>query len=999
MSNEVEETNILPPDVYAALNLDEFVAVDIETTGLQYTNSEVIEVAAAKFRNGELAETFERLIKPATAIPEYITKLTGIADSDVAGAPAFRDVLPDFREFLGTAPIIAHHVPFDLPFLEYHARLVDRNLKGWQNRKPVYHYFPNPKYDTAVLARMYLHYLPSFSLSNLVDYFQFSGDVSHRALPDAKNAGLVFRELVNFAIQTKFADVQKILQILEAADDPISDFFQHLAKFLSTGATVVGGIDRRQFDFKANHYNIIGERSKLKGPADLLEEQDWDYEPPEWEQAAGLLNESDIADFFAESGELSQKFGTYETRDQQVAMATAIARAFNSQQFLTVEAGTGTGKSLAYLVPAIQWALKNNAENGRVVISTNTKNLQEQLFFKDLPVLSGILKDEFKAVLLKGRGNYLCLDKWTTVMRDPDTRLTEDERAKVLPLLFWMAETETGDIAENNAFRVERNGGLWSKFIAESQYCPGQKCKYFKDCYLMKARENARNAHLVLVNHSLLFADLVAEHSVISPYRNLIFDEAHNLEKTATEYLGVAVNLWLFKDLTSKLYVKEKFESGALAQLVRNLRKSEMDASQVDTLTKQIDKLIENVLELWATAQDFFRELGRQLRQITPENQTQYASRHRYKSHQIFEPVLPIYDQLARQINRLQAGLANMVEYFRDFKENSFDNQDQIYRELKTQTVTAAALLESIDLLLSANDETRVYWYELPQREDSLDIRLYAAPLNIGELLHEQLFGKLRTAIFTSATIAVNQRFDYFLERTGINRNDPDRVKALMLDSPFRYREQVLLGIASFLPPPTDKRHFPELKKLIRELSQRLRRGSLVLFTSYSTLNEVYRDVQNDMKLAQMPLLAQGLDGGRHAIISRFKREKPAFLFGTDSFWEGVDIPGDALELVAITKLPFDVPTDPVFQAKSEMIEARGGNSFYELSIPEAVIRFRQGFGRLIRSRQDFGAVLILDNRVSTKSYGRMFLNSLPVTATSFANADEMWLQLERWFR
>ena len=171
-----------------------------------------------------------------------------------------------------------------------------------------------------------------------------------------------------------------------------------------------------------------------------------------------------------------------------------------------------------------------------------------------------------------------------------------------------------------------------------------------------------------------------------------------------------------------------------------------------------------------------------------------------------------------------------------------------------------------------------------------------------------------------------------------------------------------------------------------------------MLFTSYSTLNEVYRDVQNDMKLAQMPLLAQGLDGGRHAIISRFKREKPAFLFGTDSFWEGVDIPGDALELVAITKLPFDVPTDPVFQAKSEMIEARGGNSFYELSIPEAVIRFRQGFGRLIRNRQDFGAVLILDNRVSTKSYGRMFLNSLPVTAKSFANADEMWLQLERWF-
>jgi predicted DnaQ family exonuclease/DinG family helicase len=1000
MESQFNEDAVFPSEIFAALNLGEFIAIDIETTGLNYTQHEIIEIAAVRFVNGKIAETFSQLIKPKTSIPEFITQLTGISDYDVANAPLFREVLPDLRQFIGTAPLVAHHVPFDLYFLEYHARHVNKNFHGWHPKQTQFHYFPNPKYDTAVLARIYLHFLHSFSLSALADYFQLDNSIAHRALPDATNAGLIFLELVKMAAVSKFTDVQKILKVLGLSETPITEFFQNLAKFISEGHHHVPSIiNRAVFDLKANHYNIIGKQTPLQSSPDLFTNDESNIDEETWKKPESLLDDSEIADFFAPGGELSRKFGVYESRQQQVAMAMAIARAFNNAEFLTVEAGTGTGKSLAYLVPAILWAMQNDRENGRVVISTNTKNLQEQLFFKDLPVLSGILDNSFKAVLLKGRANYLCLDKWNSVMRDPDSRLNDDERLRVLPLLLWKDETETGDIAENQAFRVEKNFTLWSKFIAESQYCPGQKCKYYNDCFLMKARENAKDAHLVLVNHSLLFADLAAENSVISPYRNLIFDEAHNLEKTATHYLGITVNMWSFKDLVSKLYIKEKKESGALVQLYKSVKNSKLSSEKIETTQKIVDETIESTLTFWQFAEDFFKQLNQHLRLITPENQSKYTSKIRYHSEDaLFEPILPVYDQLHRYSDNLKQRLSELILYLREFNDETFDQQDQILRELKTQYSNLDSLQENIDILIAANDNNLVYWYEIPQQDERSDIRLYAVPLNISQLLNEHLFSKLRTAIFTSATLAVNRRFDYFLQRTGIDQVQPERISTLLLDSAFAYEEQALLGVTSFTAAHIKNQYYADLKTTLIELAKRYRKGTLVLFTNYSALNEVYFDLTDQFKQLQIPLLAQGQNGSRLALLARFKREKPAFLLGADSFWEGVDLPGDALQLVVITKLPFDVPTDPVFQAKCEQIQARGGNPFYELSIPEAVIRLRQGFGRLIRNHTDRGAVLILDNRISTKSYGQVFINSLPVKAKIFANNKEMWETLDAWF-
>jgi predicted DnaQ family exonuclease/DinG family helicase len=977
--------DILKPEIFEGLKLGDFIALDIETTGLEYLREDIIEFAAVHFRNGEPIDNIDFYIKPTKSIPHYITRITGISDKDVKDAPPFAKVLPRILDFVKDYPVVAHNVSFDLPFLEYHARKAKGDFSEWNHKERQFRYYPNQQIDTIILSRMYVPFVSSFNLSSLAEYFQISAEQAHRALPDAQMAGRLLLELLNIALKTKFADVQKILQILEPTDDPIKTFFENLALFLSTGKfNIPEGIDREQFSISANYYNIIGQ----------------DATPDEFDSEINPIDEEEIRAFFDAGGELAQEFGLFEVRHPQVRMARAIAKAFNDNNFLVVEAGTGTGKSLAYLVPAIKWAFHNYGPPGRVIISTNTKNLQEQLFFKDLPILHSILKERFKAVLLKGKGNYLCLDKWVTVMNDMQYRLNPYERIKMLPLYFWAQHTETGDISENSGFRVERNAGLWTKFIAENNYCPGKVCKYYDRCFLMKARNNARDAHIVLVNHSLLFSDLAADNAVLSEYANVIFDEAHNVEKTATEYLGVEITLWQFRDFFNKLYMKEKIATGVLVQLKRRIQSGKLKQSHLDSLTRMIEDLIGVIPTSWRFIQSFFHDMTRLLSQKVPASESQYSTRHRYlKENDIFDRLKNQYNDIFKSIKKIQSKLNDLVEYFPQIPENSFEYQRQLFQDLNAQLNQLDLLMNNLEFLFAAEWDNFVYWFELPRREDSDDTRLYAAPLEVGGILNERLYSKLQTAIFTSATLAVDQKFDYFKKRVGIEYVPPGRVETLLLDSSFNYAEQVFMGIPTFLPDPTHPRFNGDVKELIEAMATQMPRGTLVLFTSYSMLNNIYQAVRQTFEAENIRLLGQGIDGGRHVIINQFKKQEKSFLLGTDSFWEGVDVPGKALELVLITKLPFDVPSEPIIQARSELIKRQGGNSFMEYSIPEAVIRFRQGFGRLIRSRSDYGAGIVLDTRVVKKRYGLIFLHSLPVQPAILDNEEEFWSRLKKWFR
>ncbi|GAB4364899.1 MAG: helicase C-terminal domain-containing protein [Calditrichia bacterium] len=974
----------LKPKILNELKLSRYVALDIETTGLDYLCEDIIEFGAVRFVDGEIAETYSQLIKPSKPIPAHITRITHISDKDVEDAPNFQQASRKITDFIGDDPVVAHNVSFDLPFLEYHLRKA-RNMGGLGEPVRQFLVLANDKHDTLLLTKILLPLLPGFSLSKVAEYLEVEHQASHRALPDARAAGEIFLHLIHLALQVDFRDIRQIVNILDPTEEPIKTFFLNLMNFLYTGKYHIERTPGKEaFFYSANYYNIIGEGEAPEGGK-------LETEP---------IDEDEIRAIFDMGGQLQQSFGPFELRASQIKMAGEVARAFNQKNFLAIEAGTGTGKSMAYLLPAVKWSVKNYGPFGRVIISTNTKNLQEQLFFKDIPILHSVLKEKFKAVLLKGKANYLCLDKWVTVLKDMQYRLASYERVKILPLLLWVKYTETGDIAENNGFSAERNMGLWSKFIAENNYCPGKSCKYYSQCFLWRARNNARDAHLVLVNHSLLFSDLAAEQAVLSDYSNVILDEAHNIEKVATEYLGIEISRWAFRDTLQKLYVKERIQTGVLMQLQKRIQLSNMQDTWKDLFMGHLDRLIPMVEATNIQVQGFFKELTTQLRAFVPEQTSnEYNTRFRYRKEDgLLKKMESYYIDLDEAMRGLLNGLHDLMELFKEIPQDSFPYQKQVYQELQAQFTNLDGLKNNLDFLIAAEWDNFVYWFELPSRENSDDSRLYAAPLNIAEILYHKLYKNLNTAIFTSATLTVGKSFDYFLNRIGLNLVEPERLVTLLLDTHFNYQEQVFLAIPAFFPDPRSVQFRDAVKNLLTRLSKEQRRGTLVLFTAYSLLNEVYESLRLTYESEKIPLLAQGKTGSRHLLINQFKEIPDSVLFGTDSFWEGIDVPGKALQILVITKLPFDVPSEPIVQAKAEMIKKAGGNPFMEYTIPEAVIKFRQGFGRLIRSKSDFGVVLVLDNRIIKKLYGRVFLESLPVQSRVFYREEEFWESLLQWF-
>jgi len=738
-----------------------------------------------------------------------------------------------------------------------------------------------------------------------------------------------------------------------------------------------------------NFYNIIGEK-------------EFRFEGAEDDDYSEIDNES-IKSLFDQDGSLSGIIDKYELRGEQLAMAEDITSSINNNNFVVSEAGTGTGKSMAYLAPAIEWAVNNRAVNERVIVSTNTKNLQEQLFFKDLPTLFQARKGDFKAVLLKGRSNYLCIDKWKTVMTDMNQRLSQDERARILPLVLWARQTRTGDISENAAFQLEANRGLWQKFIAEPSYCPGKACKFFNDCHLMKARDHARKADLVVVNHALLFSDLASDNSILGEFSNLVIDEAHNIEKTAAGHLGVRVSYWTFRNIYHRLYEEDPRKTGTILQLEFRMSKgSRLNSQETSELFRHTSKIKKNSSLLKMNVQQFYNDFNSFIKAPVDKNSGKAVDSQKIRYHKSFkffreneEGILEIRKSLttmARQLNEIN-------ELFYDLPKERFEFQDQIHRELLALEQDIIMLNDSFDFCIKAEEKKYVYWLEVPFNERNIDVLMNAVPLEIAKLLKENLFEKLRSAVFTSATLSVNNRFNYFNQRIGLNLLEETDVVSNMHGSPFDFENQIFLSVTDFLPDPRNENFTNQLIDLIQDIHKSEQKGLMVLFTSYSMLNYVYNTLKPQMDADRILLLAQGKSGSRTNIINQFKDNTDSILLGTDSFWEGVDVPGDALQILVIPKLPFDVPTEPLIAARMEEIKEKGGNPFFDYSVPEAIIKFRQGFGRLIRSKSDFGAVICCDNRLSRMKYGQQFLNSLPVKANVYFDKDEMINEMNTWFK
>jgi predicted DnaQ family exonuclease/DinG family helicase len=977
----------LTPAALKELHLDDFVVLDLETTGLDPTRDRIIEIGAIRFSNGRESEVFSTLINPGIPIPDFITKLTGITDTDVQQAPGILDKLGELLDFIDNSKLIGHQINFDSAFIEYLLRQQHNDFHLWEVETQRFKYLNNSRLDTLFLARIFLPFLSRFTLSSVAGYFKIDLDKAHRAVEDARASGYIFLQLIERTIACQMQILRNIIRLLYPNSTRVKHFFQPILEYkLKNNIEITGAGIVEDVTYAQNYFNVIGET-------------DYHFEPAEYELETQPIDEEHIVRYLSKRGSLRRVLDSYEEREQQLQMTRAVAQTFNQHQFLIVEAGTGTGKSMAYLLPAVEWAVQNRSSGECILISTNTKNLQEQLFFKDIPTVYSVTDQKFKAVILKGKSNYLCLDKWKTTLTDMDQRLSAQERTRILPLILWAEQTQSGDIAENAGFQLNQNWGLWGKLIAENNYCPGKLCKFYPECFLMKARNHARRADVVVINHSLLFSDLITDNTILGDYHNLIIDEAHHLEKTAGEYLGVRFNWWTFRNIYHKLYEEEPRQAGTLVQLEYRLNQTKPD-KPAERINRQISRLKSGCGSLKASTQFFFSDLNLKLREKFRKDQNGYEeTKIRYhQNFRYFKELLPRINDLRSDLANCKKGLAELISLFAELAAESFQFQDQIHRELISLESDLENLMISFEFALATDQENYVYWFELPLNKENTDISFNAVPLNIADLLNKILYGRLQTAVFTSATLAVSDSFEYYQHRVGLDLLKDTRVQTLLLGSPFNYKNQILLCISDFLDDPRQVSFSDQLAGIIKDIHQRHPTGMLALFTNYSMLNQIYNQLRLHFESENILLLAQGKSGSRTSIINQFREYKDSVLFGTDSFWEGIDVPGEALELLLITKLPFDVPSEPLIAAKMEQIKKRGGNPFLEYAVPEAIIKFRQGFGRLIRHKNDFGAVIVCDNRLNRMNYGKDFLNSLPVAAEICHDKRELFNSLSEWF-
>jgi len=721
------------------------------------------------------------------------------------------------------------------------------------------------------------------------------------------------------------------------------------------------------------------------------------------------LNPEQIAAILGPNGSIERALPEYENRPEQLRMSFAVAEAFNHNRLAVIEAGTGTGKSLAYLVPALLWAVANGE---RVVVSTNTINLQEQLIRKDLPFLERASGIEFKAVLVKGRGNYLCRRRLQTAGQEPglfDSEIFQD----IDTLRDWAETTRIGSREELNFIpRAE----AWDEVCCEVDQCSRVRCKQYQSCFFYRARRQAAQADLLVVNHALLLSDLAVRAetdnystaAVLPPYDRIIIDEAHHLEDIATQFFSTRVTRFAFARTLNRLRHPRKPERGILPQLLSLLARELPDSE--DTLYQDLHARIEELSSLRlalfdraiADLEGIGLDLASELREeISDQLDIRYRVLPDFRQRDYWAGVCATLNELATDTLALAGGLDALDKQCELIPEAILDKLASQLTDLAGIGSRLQGLAAELHQFI-ARDDDHCVWFEAKKsrvgRSSALITRLCTAPIEIADTLNQALFAKFRTVVMTSATLSVDQRFDYYRQRVGLSLAEPARVADLILASPFDFSRQARLLIPADVPEP-GQYGYPEMVARLVEQGVLAADGrSFVLFTAYSLLRRVYDELAPVLQARGYHCLRQG-ETARHTLLREFINDPTSILFATDSFWEGVDVPGDALQQVIIARLPFKVPTEPVLEARAEAITRCGGNPFADYAIPQAVLKFKQGFGRLIRHRNDRGVVLILDSRVVRKGYGKRFLRSLPEVPILNLASSELAREISHFLR
>ncbi|MFN2519541.1 MAG: helicase C-terminal domain-containing protein [Candidatus Limnocylindria bacterium] len=872
------------------------VAVDLETTGFDPEVDRIIEIGAVRLEptaDGglEAGERFATFVDPGRPLPPAIGRLTGIADAHLAGAPQPSEAVSAFAAFAKDAWLAGHNVAFDVAFLERQGLAPGAVCL-----------------DTVELASILYPGAPSYALQSLAADTAIDAGSAHRALDDALTCGALLGVLLDRA-----RGLDPL--ILEEATAHAAFLGPASAAFFASALrTAVRG------SWEAASPLAAGlSANGTAAPGSALVSPERPGAPP-----------PDVPAAFAPDGALASAFPGYEPRAEQVELALAVESTMAQGGVLLAEAGTGIGKSIAYLVPAIARA----ARRERVVVSTHTLPLQDQLVLRDLPALQDALGTSVAVAVQKGRSNYLCPRRWQMMRGSAATR---EEARLILKTLVWRTTTESGDRAELNLFGSE--GTLWSRICADDEGCDSRRCARTPGgCYLERARAAAGKAGIVVVNHALLLQNARGRAGLLPDAEHVVVDEAHRLEDVAADAFGLSLD---------QARLRRDIERVAHSPLVIDSLKDPDLAETAAHMRNECAGALERTAETFGTLGDLVPRAGM-------EDRLRVTAGLR-ASDELWLPV-----ELAAE--RLGDSLAEVIAAGERLAARAADE------DRAADLVSGAAELSRAKSgLARAVHQPRpgdIVWLALGHA----GVALRVAPSHVGAALRRGLVEPHRSIVFTSATLAVARSLAFTLERFGI----ADVAATLRVGSPFDYARQAALVVPTDISYPHEESFAAEVASIVEETGRALQGRTMVLFTAHSAMRDVAARLSG-LEEAGIAVLTQGVDGSRRSLLRRFASGR-AVLLGTQSFWEGVDLPGDVLRCVVIAKLPFAVPDDPLVEGRAERYE----DPFREFHLPQAVLRLRQGFGRLIRTRSDRGAVVLLDRRVLTREYGPAFLLSLP---------------------
>jgi ATP-dependent DNA helicase DinG len=931
--------------------LNKFVVIDLETTGnLPKKGEKIIQFAAVVIENGNVTEKFSSLINPQKPIPAFIEELTGLNSDMVKDAPVFTEVAAKITSLLDDAYFVAHNVLFDLSFIQ--EELLQAGFEG----------FYGPVLDTVELARILYPTADGYKLSDLAEKEKLKHDRPHQADSDAEATA----ELLQILLNRLSLIPNKILEELRDLSGGLkSDIQQLLDELLIENSRKIEELPDTIEIFKGvalKKYDRFLNQSLNNG--------DYDYPENDNEKIQLLINAID----------------SFEKRTGQFKMMDCVYQSLLGKSHTLIEAGTGIGKSIGYLLPAAYFAKKHKLP---VVVSTHTIHLQEQLIKKEIPILSNMLPFKVKTVLLKGRSHYISLEKFVQTLKDEndnyDTTLTK------MQILIWLMETETGDKDELNL----SSGGLiyWNKIKNDIPIFSQNKVWWEKDFYI-RSRKEAEEADIIITNHSLLLSDIKANYTILPSYDYVIIDEGHHLEKTASHFLGNSLDFLTVRLLLGQLGLYEqKLLFYQIEEILTTI------PNEQDNITPIVD-LNQSISNLYYEMDEFFKMAAILAHRETGNQSGRKRLKAKLSINKHDKELLPLVhcaERFAFLIKDIQIPFEKRMELIK--KENRFLTYEQksLLEDLNRFLLELEDLRQSIrEIMLQDSDFVR--WVEIDTRSTQNVTTIYAEPASVANKLKTEFFQMKKGIVITSATLTVKQSYDFIIKEIGL---DSDSIKTLTITSPFDYKNQVQLLIPNDLPEiksVSNDDYVIAITEHLITIAEATKGRMLVLFTAQEMLQKTHELIKESGFLEDFAIIAQGITSGSRTRLTRnFQRYEKAILLGTSSFWEGIDIPGEDLSCLVIVRLPFSSPDEPFTQAKCEYVKKQGGNAFKDYSLPEAVLRFKQGFGRLIRTEMDRGIMVIFDRRIVTAQYGQSFLKSIPEIQVKNGSLDELVEYIHSW--